>query len=189
MKQCLGKYCQSRATPSRSCYFIVYSLSTLFCTCDDLYTVVLLFPLTFSQSLTLYILIAKSNNTYTYISPPLTHIPCFLPLVSLAHVFHLILPFLCLSLTSLYSQLSIGAIPANYLQCHSHYFPISATNLLHTFLSPALADPSAHRQFSARLSSVCLEREERMKLKQEGKKKWKEMANDYTSQTLIRIQL
>lgn len=79
------------------------------------------------------------------------------PLVSLAHVFHLILPFLCL-LTSLYSQLSIGTIPANYPQCHSHYFPISTANLLHTFRSPPLPstpqqDPSAPRQLLANFSS------------------------------------
>lgn len=71
----------------------------------------------------------------------------FSPLVSLPHVFHLILPFLCLFLTSLYSQPSIGTIPANYPQCHSHYFPISATNLLHTFY------PHSSRPISSQTAS------------------------------------
>ena len=95
------------------------------------------------------------------------------PLVSLAHVFHLILPFLCLFLTSLYSQLSIGTIPANYPQCHSHYFPISAANLLHTFLSPTPADPSVPRQLLPNFSflSTLKESKERNKDGRERKKR------------------
>jgi len=86
----------------------------------------------FSSSLSLSLAHTHTHtHTHTHVQSP----PLF---VSLAHVFHLILPFLCLFLTSLYSQLSIGTIPANYPQCHSHYFPISATNLHHTFLSPTL---------------------------------------------------
>ncbi len=115
-----------------------------------------------------YLFIAEPNSTptHTFLSLSYTHTHThthvhthtrthsFPPLVSLAHVFHLVLPFLCLFLTSLYSQLSIGTIPANYPQCHSHYFPISAANLLHTFLSPTLADPSAPRQLLANFSSL-----------------------------------
>ena len=164
MKQCPGKYCQSRLTPPRSCYFIVYSLSTLICTWDDMYAIVFLHSLhSPSASLTFSLLIwyipsLQSRITHLHIHFTLlhshAHTHSFPPLVSLAHVFHLVLPFLCLFLTSLYSQLSIGTIPANYPQCHSHYFPISATNLLHTFLSPTLADPSAPRQLLANFSSL-----------------------------------
>lgn len=114
----------------------------------------------------------------------------FPSLVSLAHVFHLILPFLCLFLTSLYSPLSIGTIPANYPQCHSHYFHISAANLLHTFLSPTLADPSAPRQLLANFSSLSALKASKERNKDwKGRKKGKEMAKEYTSQTLIRMQL
>lgn len=147
MKQCPGKYCQSRLTPPRSCYFIVYSLRTLICTWDDMDAIVFLLPLPLSLSLTsslltLYIPSLQSQITHLHIHFSLSlslsyaHTQFPPPLVSLAHVFHLVLPFLCLFLTSLYSQLSIGTIPANYPQCHSHYFPISAANLLHTFLFP-----------------------------------------------------
>ncbi len=113
-------------------------------------------PLTCSFSLLIrYILSLQSQITHLNIhfglthahSRSHTHIPP--PLVSLAHVFHLVLLFLCLFLTSLYSQLSIGTIPANYPQCHSHYFPISAANLLHTFLSPTLARPISSQTASS----------------------------------------
>lgn len=143
-----------------------------------------------------YPFIAKSNSTptHTFLSHSLTHTHArthsFPPLVSLAHVFHLVLPFLCLFLTSLYSQLSIGTIPANYPQCHSHYFPISAANLLHTFLSPTLADPSAPRQLLANFSSLSALKESKERNKDgRGRKKGKEMAKECTSQTLIRMQL
>lgn len=168
MKQCPGKYCQSRLTLPRSCYFIVYSLCTLIRTWDDMYAVVLLLSLaspslSLSLSLTLsfppytvYPLIAKSSNTPTHIFLCLSF-SLFPTLVSLAHVFHLILPFLRLFLASLYSQLSIGSIPANYLQCHSHYFPISAANLLHTFFSPHSSRPiSSQTASSSPELSVCL---------------------------------
>ncbi|MEQ2232850.1 hypothetical protein ILYODFUR_015672 [Ilyodon furcidens] len=88
---------------------------------------------TYTPPHTVYSFIAKSNETPSHtISPSLSlslshahiHTPSFLLLVRLAHIFHLILPFLCLFLTSLYSQSSIGAIPANYPQYYSHYFPV-----------------------------------------------------------------
>lgn len=98
--------------------------------------------------LKLNILSLQSLSTHLHIHCSLSHMHTFPPLVSLAHIFHLILPVLCLFLTSLYSQLSIGTIPANYPQCHSHYFPISAANLLNPIAhhpTPAPPHPQTHQ--------------------------------------------
>lgn len=166
MKQCPGKYCQSRMTPSRSRCFIVYSLSTLICTWDDMYAIGVLPSLVIARSLSrppslplplhlsllpppstpslsvapslplhyiVYPLIFKSDNTPTHTvvcSRSHTHTCTQMPPpLGILHLFQHILSILCLFLTSLYSQLSIASIPANYLRCLTHYFPIFTANL------------------------------------------------------------
>lgn len=135
--------------------------------------------LTFSLSCSLhyivYPLISKSDNTPTHTvffcqSHAQTHTRLHTNVVPHL-VFHTFsstyFPSLCLFLTSLYSQLSIDSIPANYLQCLTHYFPISAANLLHTPCPPythtTLVDPSALRQLLANFSSVSKDNKERNK--------------------------
>lgn len=157
------------------------------------------FPGCGSFSHTHFLFSLRSQITHFHIRFPITHLgshahPETPPpplLVSLAHVFHLILPFLCL-LTSLYSQLSIGTIPANYPQCHSHYFPISTANLLHTFLPP---HPSRTRQLPDSFQQTsALRQVKRLKIKikmggeEKNRKKRKDWDNGIYFETLIRAQ-
>lgn len=71
-----------------------------------------------------------------------------------------------------YIPYSPGTVPANYPQCHSHYFPILAANLLHTFpFPPTLAEPSAPRQLLASFSSSSTsEAKRKKKQRQEAEK-------------------
>lgn len=123
--------------PIKVMLFYCIQSSTLICTWDDMYAIVFLLTLVLPPTpYILYTPHAKSNNTITHLHLSLTLIHT--QPHRLAHVFHLVLSFLCLFFTSLYSQLCIDSIPANYPRCHSHYFPISIANLLHTFHFPPL---------------------------------------------------
>lgn len=156
MKQWLSKYCQSRLTPIKvmAFYCIQSEHTNLRWTVKTLqyfpssHSCTFLSPHSRLSPVKLYIHTWQKTNCsfslvffHHFLEIMHIHTHTHTPLVSLAHVFHLILPFLCL-LTSLYSQLSIGTIPANYPQCHSHYFPISTANLLHTFLPPPHPNPA-----------------------------------------------